>query len=97
MGGCRQELCGALGGGVVILGALFGRDALQADDKPIYDVVVEWRRRFIELFGESACEPIRDHVKLTEPNCLSVVLESTPVLVEIIEQAMRDNPSLRLD
>ena len=89
-------MCGALGGGVVILGALFGRDSLQCDDEAVYDLVAEYRRRFIELNGETMCEPIRERVKRSEPNCLSVVMGATPVLVEIIERALQENPAIKL-
>lgn len=57
VGGSRAELCGAVSGGVLVLGWLTphtdGADA--AGKKRVYAAVKEFRRRFEEVFGLTRC------------------------------------------
>ena len=85
VGGCRDELCGVLGGGTVMLGALWGRVSSTESDERLYELVRQFRQRFIDAFGTSQCRPIRDRLRDTESECLPVVLQGTQMLVEIIE------------
>lgn len=56
-GGCHEEACGALSGGVLILSLCFphakGED--QAAKQNLYRVVREFRQRFSEVFGHTRC------------------------------------------
>ena len=85
VGGCRQELCGALGGGVVALGALYGREVVSEDDAELKELICKFRDAFIAHFGTSRCEPIRNAQPDVEKRCRGVVQEGTRLLVEVIE------------
>ncbi len=86
VGGSRAELCGALAGGVIVLGALWGRVSPQEDDKRVYALAKQWRERFLQEFGDTACTPIRDAQPEGEKRCGGVVERATRILVEMIEQ-----------
>ena len=89
VGGCRQEMCGVLGGGVIALGAMYGRADVSMDDKPLYEMICAFRDAFSAEFGETQCEPIRDAQPEAEKRCLGVVERGTRALVMVIE-AHRD-------
>lgn len=59
--GCGyQELCGALSGGVLMIGALYGRASLDEDDSECNRRVTEYRERFLRQFGTTCCQELRD-------------------------------------
>jgi C_GCAxxG_C_C family probable redox protein len=60
VGGTRQELCGALSGGVMAIGALYGRTDSSQDDTRAYDLAKQYRKAFLAAFGHTQCEPIRE-------------------------------------
>ncbi len=76
-----------LSGGVLLLGALWGRVDAGVDDKPLMEMACQYRQQIIECFGSSLCDPIRDTMpaELTK-RCATVVAEATRVLVTLIEE-----------
>lgn len=59
--GCgQQELCGALSGGALIIGALYGRTSADEDDAECNQRVTDYRDRFLQLFGTTCCQELRD-------------------------------------
>ena len=60
VGGCKEEICGALSGAVLTLGMLLPH--VEEDDQPakdrIYAAVSEFRRRFMERFGWGRCDEL---------------------------------------
>ncbi len=57
--GTRQEMCGALSGGIMVIGGLHGRTDRNEDDQRSYDLAAQYRQAFLDEFGHSQCEPIR--------------------------------------
>jgi len=57
VGGCKEEICGALSGAVLALGMLLPHveEDDQAAKERIYGTVSEFRRRFTERFGYCRC------------------------------------------
>ena len=60
VGGTQQEICGALSGGILIIGALFGRARASESDERIYSISALYRKNFIDAFGSSICQEIRE-------------------------------------
>lgn len=59
--GCsHEELCGALSGGALIVGALYGRTSPGQDDEECNRRVCAYRTRFVEVFGTTRCADLRD-------------------------------------
>lgn len=60
--GCgRQELCGALSGGALIIGALYGRTSPDQDDGKCNRRVSDYRERFLQQFGTTCCQELGDN------------------------------------
>ena len=54
--GCSHEdLCGALSGGVLMIGAVYGRTGPDEDDAECNRKVNEYRQRFLQQFGATRC------------------------------------------
>jgi len=87
VGGCRQELCGVVGGGTLILGALLGRISPDEDDDALYEMVCRFRDGFIEQYGTTQCEPVRDTMPDIEKRCLPVVLAGVEILLDLPDEA----------
>ena len=58
IGGSKSETCGALTGGIIAVGCLFGRKQSKDDKKTAYEIGAEFRQNFIESFGSSTCRNI---------------------------------------
>ncbi len=92
VGLCRQEICGALSGGILILGALWGRTDPAVNDDLVQALTVKLRDRFLALYGHTACQPVRDLARREDTRCLPVVDAGVRAVVEIIEEARREHP-----
>ncbi len=58
--GCsHEELCGALSGGALILGAQYGRISPEEDDEECNQRVCTYRTRFVDAFGTARCADLR--------------------------------------
>jgi len=57
MGGCRQETCGALTGGILAIGLLCGRISPEQPREPADQLTTIYRDRFIARFGNSVPTP----------------------------------------
>lgn len=60
VGGSHAEMCGALFGGILIIGALYGRAMPYEPDEICYKKSVQYREEFIKAFGGSSCQAIKD-------------------------------------
>ena len=55
VGRTHQDICGALTGGVIALGCLFGRSEPGADWTDAYELAAELKRRFVLEHGTTNC------------------------------------------
>ncbi|MEN6479924.1 MAG: C-GCAxxG-C-C family protein [Anaerolineales bacterium] len=89
----HEELCGALSGGVMVLGALWGREAPGINDDLVKDLACQYRRRFREHFGHTLCAPIHDSPwRTTAVGCAQVVRDSAEILIDLIDTTHRQVP-----
>ena len=58
--GTREELCGALSAGVMVIGALYGRHTLMEDEQLARQLAAQYRQRFLALFGSTQCAQVRE-------------------------------------
>ena len=89
-GGTQQELCGALSGGMMVIGALLGRVQAGVDDQEAQDLTAAYRRRFREAFGDSQCETLRATVVHGEGgmgSCSVLVARATALLLDLLTEA----------
>lgn len=60
VGGTHEEMCGALFGGILMIGAIYGRAWPNESDEICYKKSVAYRQQFMESFGGSSCQSIKD-------------------------------------
>jgi C_GCAxxG_C_C family probable redox protein len=58
--GTREELCGALSAGVMVIGALYGRHTLVEDEQLARQLAAQYRQRFLAQFGSTQCARVRE-------------------------------------
>jgi len=95
VGSSRQELCGALSGGVMALGLAYGRESATEDDEYCAELVRRWRDAFLARFLHTRCEPI--YALMRQPdapgNCCGVAREAARSLVRLLEdERLRGRP-----
>ena len=88
-GGIAQEadVCGALVGGVMLIGYLHGRSSLDEDQSRCWELSRAFRRRFLEELGGTTCFHFTkgqfnpdNHRKC----CYEVILKAARVLMEAL-------------
>ena len=85
VGGTHEELCGALSGGVLLIGALHGRAAPGEEKTRCYEAVVRYRERFAETFGATICQRLRDRGYGSEVSpCSALAAEAARLLLETL-------------
>jgi hypothetical protein len=92
MGGCRDDVCGLISGGALIMGALWGRISPTEDDKPLYELVCRYRQHFVDRYGSSICDPIRNILPEADKRCAPLVHEAAALLTDMIQQAADEEP-----
>ncbi len=55
VGRTHQDICGAISGGVIALGCLFGRNEPGSNWKDAYELAAELKRRFVLEHGTTNC------------------------------------------
>ena len=88
LGGGREELCGVLSGGALILGALWGRTTPAENDEALRALARRFRAWFLGRYGSAQCNAIRSQLPEMDKRCAPVVEEGARALVEMME-AMR--------
>jgi C_GCAxxG_C_C family probable redox protein len=92
VGDTQQEMCGALSGGVLVIGGLLGRTSLSQSDRPALDLATRYRRRFLAEFGDTQCARLREKVVYAPAglgSCSALVEKAAMILLELLAQAER--------
>jgi C_GCAxxG_C_C family probable redox protein len=87
--GCGyQELCGALSGGSLLIGGLYGRTAPDQEDEECNLRVCRYRELFHERFGTTQCQAIRDSGYGSDGpySCSSLVEQAVQLLLEVLDE-----------
>lgn len=77
----REELCGALSAGMMVIGMRYGRVTADVGDKASLAAAAELRNRFIEHFGTSQCGPIRE----LRGDCGWVVEDTSRLVFDVLK------------
>jgi C_GCAxxG_C_C family probable redox protein len=93
VGGTRQELCGALSGGVLIIGALCGRVRPDADDSDCQELAAAYRERLVQALGATRCADLRASGYGSDGQwpCSALVERAVAILLELLRDANSSN------
>jgi C_GCAxxG_C_C family probable redox protein len=88
VGGTRQEMCGALSSGVMIIGGLYGREGPEEDDRPALDLASRYRERFAAQLGTTHCGLLyeRAHAPGGLGSCSLVVEQAARILLDLLAE-----------
>lgn len=88
VGGTHQELCGALSGGIMVIGGLHGRCSLEEGDRRCLELARSYRERFLTELGQTCCGPLREWVHGPDgPGSCSVVAErAARILLDLLSE-----------
>lgn len=88
VGGTHEEMCGALVGGILIIGALYGRARPTEDDQPAYQLSVYYREKFIERMGGARCHEFRDNGYGSDGHttCGQLVSRAVKVFFDVLKE-----------
>ena len=87
--GCsHMELCGALAGGLLLIGALYGRADAHTNDDLCQELSLQWRERFLQEFGDIRCRDLRENWvgQPDQPDCKALVARATGLLADFLEE-----------
>ena len=93
IGGTKCETCGALTGGVIALGWLYGRMEPGTDKQKIYVLAAEFRNRFLDKFGSTNCRAILDNLGSQENmmKCKKLAGDAAGILYDIVLEEGADS------
>ena len=88
VGDTRQEMCGALSSGVMIIGALVGRESPEGDDRPALDLATRYRERFASELDTTRCGPLHERVHAPGGlgSCSFVVERAARILLDLLAE-----------
>ena len=91
VGSSQQELCGALSGGVLVIGGALGRTSLHGDDEPALALAGRYRERFLAELGHTQCARLREmiHAPGGLGSCALLVQRAAMILLQLLDQAER--------
>ena len=91
VGGTHQEICGALSGGVLVIGGLLGRESVDEDSDPARDLVTHYRERFLAALGDTQCARLRELVEAPGGlgSCDLLVERAATMLLELFAETER--------
>jgi C_GCAxxG_C_C family probable redox protein len=82
--GCsRTELCGALTGGLLVIGGLYSRQDGPTPDQQCQDLAAQFRTDFLQEFGWLKCGELKEHWidNAGQESCKLLVERAAGVLV----------------
>lgn len=87
VGGTRAELCGALTGGLLIIGGLLGREDGPTPDQECQDLAAKYRADFLQEFGWLKCGELREHWigNVGQESCRLLVERAANVLIRNLD------------
>ena len=86
-GKTREEACGALSAGVLLIGALYGRLSNDEDDTVCFQLVEQYRDRFVAEFGASRCKDLREKgYGSTDMPCAVLIEGGSRMLLQNLEE-----------
>jgi len=86
--GCTHAgMCGALSGGLMVIGGLHGRTAASINDERCQELSERFYAAFLDHFGWLNCQELRDNWRQKRGlgSCRKLVEESVDLLIAIIE------------
>lgn len=88
VGGTHEEACGALTGGIMAIGYLFGRQRPDGVHEKAKDLATEFRKHFLEKFNGTQCAGLLDRLgdQPHDEKCRALTGEAAGLLWQILNK-----------
>lgn len=88
IGKCKQDVCGALSGGIISLGTIYGREKGGDDINKLVYLAAELRQSFLNEFKSTVCKDVIDNINNRDDynNCQDVTAKTAILLRNLIEK-----------
>lgn len=91
--GCSHlELCGALIGGALIVGAMYGRTTPDEDDAECNRLICSYQEQFVRTFGTSRCFDLRASGYGSDGQwpCATLVEQAVRLFLDVLDTTTTD-------
>ena len=92
IGDTQQELCGALAGGIMVIGGLLGREDADQDDRAALNLATRYRTCFLQEFGYTQCAALRKQIDTSKNinSCAELVEQAAGILLRLMASAQEE-------
>jgi len=89
IGDRKRDLCGALSGGIMVIGLLYGRFEVNASYAECERLSALYRDCFIKEFGYTICQELRDNWrgKPGQEHCSDLVAKASRILLDVLDNS----------
>ncbi|MCD6577322.1 MAG: C_GCAxxG_C_C family protein [Anaerolineaceae bacterium] len=93
VGGTNEELCGALSGGLMVIGALYGRTDPRKSDYRSDKLAAAYRARFLKHFRHTHCADLKAHWvgRKGQETCAELVADAAEILIDVLEEEEKES------
>jgi C_GCAxxG_C_C family probable redox protein len=86
IGSSKEGLCGALTGGVMVIGGWYGRTDPKVNDEKCQQLCAEYQRRFEKEFGCVQCAELKANWvgKPGQERCVQLVERAAGILLDVL-------------
>jgi C_GCAxxG_C_C family probable redox protein len=94
IGRSHEDVCGALAGGIIAIGFLFGRSQPGADWRDASESAAELRRRFLESYGTTNCKELlsRFGEQTNFMACKRLSGAVAGMVAQLVQKRLQDRP-----
>ena len=88
IGRIREDVCGALAGGVMVIGGALGRTTPGESADPAVDLAARFWERFSAEVGPTRCGALRETLRAPDGSvsCAGVIEQAARILLELFDQ-----------
>ncbi|HHV83890.1 MAG TPA: hypothetical protein GXX43_09585 [Tepidanaerobacter syntrophicus] len=82
-----ESVCGALTGGIMVLGVLFTKEKAHESER-VKTLEKEFLSRYKDKMGDILCKPLKEKHHNDEVRCLNVIKEAGVILDDIVRREL---------
>lgn len=82
-----ESVCGALTGGIMVLGVLFTKEKAHESER-VKTLEKEFLSRYNDKMGDILCKPLKEKHHNDEVRCLNVIKEAGAILDDIVKREL---------
>jgi len=88
IGGCKEDVCGALSGGIIALGSIYGRQKGSCDNSELVKLSKTFRQLFIDEFKTTVCKTVIANMRNMAgyDGCKDVTAKMSWILYNLIKK-----------